>query len=215
MKRLLLLLLCAFSSFAHAQDVIVHANGDIERTTILGTDYSSVKYTLGDGSAAILTLKQVKEFMWNGETYIKKTFFDQKKAYDRFVKVIELGKVNLYAIGGSNQVTSAPESRVKVRPNFGVGMGTGGLGGGIGGTISIGGGRSEVSQPRSTRTFYFVEKPGSGPILEVPVTDTRKTSAILLQKIGDDTDLASRIKETDEFTASALIAFIKAYNANP
>lgn len=216
MKYFLTFLICTISLLTvHAQDILVHSNGDIERTTILGTDFSSVKYTLGDGSAAVLGLKELKEFVWNGETYTKKTFFDQKKAQDRFAKVIELGTVNLYAIGGANNVASAPESRVKVRPSIGIGTGTGGMGGGIGGSISIGGGRrAQEPVSRGSKTFYFIEKPGTGAIQEVPVSDTRKTAAILLQKLGDDTDLAERIKGTDEFTSNALIAFIKAYNAN-
>lgn len=215
MKYFIALFICALSvSTACSQDILVHSNGDIERTTILGTDFSSVKYTLGDGSSAVLGLKELKEFVWNGETYVKKTFFDQKKAQDRFAKLIETGTVNLYAIGGANNVPSAPESRVKVRPSIGIGTGTGGMGGGIGGSISFGGGRSEAPVSRSSKTFYFIEKPGTGAIQEVPVTDTRKTAAILLQKLGDDADLADRIKNTDEFTSSALIAFIKAYNAN-
>lgn len=142
-KSLFISLLC-LTLKSYSQDIIVKTNGDILRGTILGTDYTVLKYTLDDKTQIISGMKEVKQFVWNAETFIIKTFFGKKKAEDRFVKIIETGKVNLYAIGGNNVAAAPQEPRVKVRPNIGIGMGSGGgMGGGVGGTISFGGGRRD------------------------------------------------------------------------
>ncbi|RYY10518.1 MAG: hypothetical protein EOO04_36765, partial [Chitinophagaceae bacterium] len=93
-------------------------NGEVLRGTILVADHRSVKFSVEEGAVIVGTLKEIKQFVWNGETYIIKTLFGTKKSEDVFVRIVESGKVNLYAIGGpSYAATSQPV--VKAKPTFG------------------------------------------------------------------------------------------------
>ncbi len=194
-----------------SQDIIVKNNGSVLRATILGTDFKSVKYSVDDAAPVISGMKDIKEFVWNGETYIIKTFFDKKKAEDKFVRIIETGVVNLYSMGGTISTEIAPE-RSSSRPRFSVGVGSGG-GAGLGGNINFGGNRGDVApRPTNVKTAYFIEKPGTGAIQEVMLNNINGTKALLMQKLGDDIDLAGRIKNLEELDGKGLIAYVKAYN---
>ncbi|RZL07633.1 MAG: hypothetical protein EOO89_22765 [Pedobacter sp.] len=212
--KILFLFTCLSPFIGLTQDIIVKSNGDVLRGTIKGTDFTSVKYSIEEGPDIIGGIKDIKQFVWNGETYIIKTFFNGKRADDRFVRIVETGKVNLYSVGGVFAAPAASEPRVKVRPTIGIGTGTGGFGGGVGGSITIGGGRRN-DLPASTgrsKLFYFIEKPGTGALQEVSIGDAEKTRNLLLQKLGDDEDLSGRIKASESFDGKLLTAFVKAYN---
>lgn len=212
-----------FSLFAAAQDVVMLDTANFVRGTIKGTDYNTVSLLKDDQVEVIYKAKDVKEFLWNGETYVSKPIINNKKVEQRFFKVLELGAVNMYAIGEQSGDPSAPqEKRVRVSPNIGFGLGSGGMsrggfgGVGIGGGISIGGGRRSNSKKAAGRkALYFIEKPGTGPMLEIQLNssgDQQRLKQILLEKLNNDEDLATRIKETESFDAKAVAAYVKAYN---
>lgn len=203
-----------FATFGYAQDIVVKKNNDVIRCTILGTDFKSVRYSVDDAIPVISTIKDVKEFVWNGESYIIKTFFDKKKAEDFFVKIIETGVINLYAIGGTIS-SGVPVEKVKSKPQVQIGIGSGGMSGlGLGGGINIGRNRVEQAPTSTTvKTRYYIEKPGTGAIQEVNLNNLSATKSLLLLKLGDDADLAERIKNIDELDGKGLIAFIIAYNS--
>jgi hypothetical protein len=212
-----------FSLLAAAQDVVMLDSANFVRGTIKGTDYSTVSLLKDDQVEVLYKAKDVKEFLWNGETYVSKPIINNKKVEQRFFKVLELGTVNLYAIGEQSADPSAPqEKRVRFSPNIGVGLGSGGMGRGgfggvgIGGGISIGGGRRNNSKKATGRkALYFIEKPGTGPMLEIQLnssSDQQRVKQILLDKLNNDEDLAERIKETENFDAKAVAAYVKAYN---
>jgi hypothetical protein len=202
-----------------AQDAILISEGNFVRGIIKGTDYSIVAMQQDDQTIVQYLAKDIQSFIWNGETYVSKPILVKKKLETRFFKLVESGAVNLYSFGDKKITEQPQQARVKVRPTFGVGMGTGGFGGGLGGGISIGGGggrrESEtVTNPTNGKVFYFIEKPGSGPMQEIVIENTNALKTILLQKLSDDEDLTQRIKGSQSFTDLNLIAFIKAYNAN-
>lgn len=214
MKKLLLFISLLFGSAytTLAQDIVVKKNGDVLRATILGTDFMSVRYSVNEAAPVISGLKDVKEFVWNGETYITKTFFGSKKAVDRFVRIVETGIVNLYSIGGTLSTENAPEP-VRKGPRISVGLGTGG-GSGVGGGVNFGRQNTPQSNlPKQVKTSYFIEKPGSGPILELNLENMTGLRSILQQKLGDDERIASRIKTLTELDGKELIALIATYNA--
>jgi len=204
-----------------AQDFIVKNNDDVIRGTIKGTDYFSVFISANDEADVILPAKDVKNFFWNGNSYVSKGFANKKSFEYRFVKVIEMGVVNLYSFGGESLVPVQKEKRVKFRPSIGIGTGTGGFGGmGMGGGISIGGGRNaEPERPSGAPVVrYFIEKPGAGPLQEIPIKaiteDARKpeVKAILLQKIGDKPELKAKLEANTELNSRDVIDMVKAYN---
>lgn len=220
----LLLLLIIAGIGVQAQDIVVISEGNFLRGTIQATDFSSVVLTKEDESVAQYKASDIKEFVWNGETYVSKPIVIKNKMEHRFFKLIEQGAINLYAIGGRTGAIEAPApKRTRIRPSIGVGAGTGGFGGvGMGGSISIGGGgrnRDEAPVRRAMPNTFFIEKFGTGPMLELPVdaADTeKKTQQIknaLLQKLTNDDDLAERINATEVFDAKLVRAFITAYNA--
>ncbi len=162
--------------------------------------------------------KDIESFVWYGETYVSKPFLVKKILEIRFFKLIESGIVNLYTFGDKKVTEQPQQARVKVRPTFGVGMGSGGFGGGLGGGISIGGGGNRrdvetVANPTNGKVFYYIEKPGTGPMQEAPLENTSALKTVLLQKLTNDDDLTERIKMSEGFTDLNLIAFIRAYNA--
>lgn len=205
-----------------AQDFIVKNNDDVIRGTIKGTDYFSVYISANDEADVILPAKDVKNFFWNGNSFMSKGFANGKNFEYRFVKLIELGTVNLYSFGGGTLVPAVKEKKVKFRPSVGIGTGTGGFGGmGMGGGISIGGGRNAVPErPAGAPAIrYFIEKPGAGPLQEVPmkaITDEDKKAnvkSILLQKLGDDATLKAKVENGNTFNSREVIELVKEYNS--
>jgi len=205
-----------------AQDFIVKNNDDVIRGTIKGTDYFSVFISANDEADVILPAKDVKNFFWNGDSFVSKGFANGRNFEYRFVKVIEMGTVNLYSFGGGTLVPAVKEKKVKFRPSIGIGTGTGGYGGmGMGGGISIGGGRNAAPErPAGAPVVrYFIEKPGAGPLQEVPMKaiteDTKKTEVknILLQKMGDQPTLRAKVEAGTDFNSRDVIEWVKEYNA--
>lgn len=205
-----------------AQDIVLISEGNFIRGTIKGTDYASVAIKQEDDAVTLYKAKDIKEFIWNGQTYVSKPIVVKKKMEHRFFKLIAQGAVNLYSIGGNTGVDQPAPKRTKVRPSFGVGGGTGGFGGMGGGvSISLGGGRSgrdEDKKAQVSPTAYFIEKFGTGPMLEIPVEPGNSAQKnqhiknVLLQKLTNDEDLAERIKATESFDAKLIQAFVTAYN---
>ncbi|MBT2562670.1 hypothetical protein [Pedobacter sp. ISL-64] len=205
-----------------AQDFIVKNNDDVIRGTIKGTDYFSVFISANDEADVILPAKDVKNFFWNGDSFVSKGFANGRNFEYRFVKVIEMGTVNLYSFGGGTLVPAVKEKKVKFRPSIGIGTGTGGYGGmGMGGGISIGSGRNAAPErPAGAPVVrYFIEKPGAGPLQEVPMKaiteDTKKTEVknILLQKMGDQPALKAKVEAGTDFNSRDVIEWVKEYNA--
>lgn len=219
---LMLLLMLVFVK-SQAQDAITISPGNFIRGTIQGTDYATVVMKNDDESITQYKAKDIQEFLWNGETFVSKPIVIRKKMEFRFFKVIELGAVNLYTIGGGNtNVADAAPKRARVSPSFGIGGGTGGfggMGGGIG--ITLGGGgrnRQDAVSAQAGPATYFIEKFGTGPIQELPVEPGNSAGKnqlirnVLLQKLTNDEDLAERIKATESFDAKLVRAFVAAYN---
>lgn len=221
--QLFMFLLVCFTTIAsYAQDVVVISQGNFTRGTIKAADLSTVVLKNENESVVMYKAKDIKEFLWNGETYVSKPIVVKKKMEHRFFKLIEHGAVNLYSIGGSAGTEQPEPKRTKVRPSFGVGGGTGGFGGlGGGVSISLGGGRSRGEEGKVAKerpTGYFIERFGTGPMLEIPVeggnsnNKTQHIKNVLLQKLTNDEDLAERIKATESFDAKLIRAFVSAYN---
>lgn len=204
---------------AFAQDAVIISEGNFERGVIKGTDYTIVVLQKDNQSIVQFDAKSIHSFVWNGETYVSKPMADKKKVTHRFFKLIESGEINLYTLGDKRTAAAPQPARVKVRPTFGVGIGSGGLGGGLGGGITLGNGgnrhgQTDVGLTNTTgKVFYFIEKPGSGPMLEINLANINATKNMLLQKLNGDDDLIERVKGSDEITDVNLIAFIKAYNS--
>jgi hypothetical protein len=205
-----------------AQDFIVKNNDDVIRGTIKGTDYFSVFISANDEADVILPAKDVKNFFWNGNSFVSKGFANGRNFEYRFVKVIEMGTVNLYSFGGGTLVPEVKEKKVKFRPSIGIGTGTGGYGGmGMGGGISIGGGRNSAPErPAGAPVVrYFIEKPGAGPLQELPMKaiteETKKAEVknILLQKMGDQPALKAKVEAGTDFNSRDVIEWVKEYNA--
>ncbi|MCZ4223902.1 hypothetical protein [Pedobacter rhodius] len=205
---------------ASAQDFIVKNNDDVIRGTIKGTDYFSVFISANDEADVILPAKDVKNFFWNGNSYLSKGFATGKNLEYRFVKVIELGKVNLYSFGGETLMPVQKQKKVRFSPSIGIGTGTGGYGGmGMGGGISIGGGRNAPERPAGAPIVrYFIEKPGAGPLQEIPVKaiteDAKKAEVktILLQKLGDDPNLKAQVEANTTLNSKDVTELVRAYN---
>lgn len=213
--------LCMTAIGAKAQDIVVISEGNFVRGTIQGTDFSTVVLKNEDETLSSYKAKDIREFLWNGDTYVSKPIVIKKRMELRFFKIVERGAVNLYSIGGSTGLEEPQPRRARVRPSIGIGGGTGGfggLGGGVG--ITIGGGRaSDDSQPRQAGpAAYFLEKTGTGPMVELPANagnsdhKNQQIKTALLQKLTNDEDLAERIKGTETFDTKLIRAFVAAYN---
>lgn len=221
MKTLkLLVVFCLLVVAAKAQDAVLISEGNFVRGEIKGTNYESVFIQIEEQGLKEYKAKNIQSFLWNGDTYVSKPFIVGKKGVIKFFRLIESGKVNLYSVGGTSGVDEpVAQPRQKVRPAFGVGMGTGGMGG-VGGGVSInlGGGRGGVERPAGAapkpKEFYFIEKPGTGPMQEIAVDGSRTaaTKALLLQKLTGDEGLTESIKATESFDDKVLIALVKSYN---
>jgi hypothetical protein len=209
-----------FALTAAAQDAVVIDTGNFIRGTIQGTDFQTVSIKKDDGEVQQFKAKDIREFLWNGVTFVSKPFVTNKKNDYRFFKLVESGKVNLYSMGGSTG-NEKPKRRVRIMPSIGIGVGTGGYGGvGFGGGVSFGGGRRDDDQPRQDRrALYYIEKPGTGDILEItpdvnnPDANTAYIKKTLLEKFADDSDLTARIKEMNSFDAKSIQSLVKTYNS--
>lgn len=203
---------------SQAQDAVLISEGNFVRGVIKGTNGSAVSIINDEQVQAVYQAKDIRSFVWNGESYESKPIVIKKKMEYRFFKVIETGNVNLYTYGDNSETEPAVQPRNRVRPSIGVGLGTGGFGGGVGGGISIGigGGRRNESQNMPSakgKIAYFIEKPGTGPMQEVNLNNTNAVKTILLQKLDHDEDLAKSIQATESFDAKNLAAYIKSYNS--
>ena len=224
MKRIILLIffVSIYGLSAFSQDFVIRNNDDVIRGTIKGTDYFSVFISEDDKNDVVLPAKDVKNFFWNGDSFVSKGFPNGKDFQYRFVKVIEIGVVNLYSFGGGTLVPLQREKKVKFRPSIGIGTGGGGFGGGgIGGGISIGGG-SRNDGPEmpvgAPAIRYYIEKPGTGPIQEIQiraVTDEDKklgVRSVLLQKMGDQPAMKIKIETNAELNSRDVTNLVKEYN---
>lgn len=226
LKHLSLILLFSVITFAaSAQDAVVIDTGNFIRGTIQGTDYQIVVLKKDDGSTQQFQAKDIKEFLWNGVTFVSRPFVANKRTDYRFFKLVETGNVNLYAMGGST-VVEKKRRRVSFAPSLGIGVGVGsggysgvGLGGGV--SFGIGGGRrndDDDQQRRDRRALYYIEKPGTGEMLEITPdnenseANTQYIKDALLEKLSDDTDLAERIKNMDTFNVKTIQSLVKTYN---
>jgi hypothetical protein len=217
---LFMLVLCLFSFSTYAQDAVIIEDGNFVRGTIKGANANEVQLLRDDQVVQKFKAADIKEFLWNGDIYVSKPLLVKNKVELRFLKAEETGEINLYSLG-SNSIKEGeePQRRVQVRPSIGVGIGSGGYGGvGFGGGIMIGGGGGRKKQKKNQEVTYYIEKPGSGPIQEIPLSRTsgNQTEAvknILLQKLSNDEDLVERLKTTEDFDAKNVQAFVKAYNA--
>jgi hypothetical protein len=214
----LFVLFFLFSLKLIAQDAVLISEGNFVRGVVQGTNFSSVFIILEDQGLKEYAAKDIQSFIWNGETYDSKPIVVKKKMEFRFFKLIEMGKVNLYSYGDKVAVEQPSQPRVKVRPNIGIGVGSGGYGGGLGGGVSIGigGGRRNEEEVNTVKgkVTYFIEKPGTGPMQEVAITNPNAVRTLLLQKLTNDDDLAESIKATENFDPKNLAAFVKAYNTH-
>jgi hypothetical protein len=219
------LLLGLFCLSAAAQDAVVISEGNFLRGTIKSTNFISVILQDENDTYKEFFAKDIKEFNWNGDTYVSKPIVVKKRMEHRFFKLVSYGAVNLYAFGGNTGVAEeAPAAkRPRIRPNVGVGMGSG-MGSGVGGGISIdlGGRRNAepVAAKRSIPSFYFIERLGS-PMQQLPINlaeaspadPTTQMKSILLQKLTGNAAIEQRIKDAPSFDEKELIALIKDYNA--
>lgn len=218
MKKIIcIVFLLYLGMHALAQDAVIISEGNFERGVIQATNFVTVVMLKDDGALKEYDAKDVESFIWNGDTYQSKPFIFGKKAEVRFFKLLEAGTVNLYAYGQPFIPEQAPGAQTGplVRPNFDVGLGSGGLGG----TVAIDLSRRKKATamaPRKikSKVFYFIEKPGTGPMAEISLNagKLRATKSLLLQKLNNDEDLAERIKATESFDEKNLLAFIKSYN---
>ncbi|RZL38924.1 MAG: hypothetical protein EOO96_01840 [Pedobacter sp.] len=205
---------------ASCQDFIVKNNDEVLRGTIKGTDYFSVLISANDETDMVLPAKDIKNFFWNGNTYLSKGFATGKNLEYRFVKVLALGKVNLYAFGGEKLMPVQKQKRVRFSPSIGIGAGTGGYSGmGLGGGVSIVGGRNMPERPAGAPVIrYFIEKPGAGPLQEIPIkaiTDESKKAevkTILLQKLGDKPSVKEQVEATTSLNTKEVTELVDAYN---
>ena len=203
-----------------AQDAVIISDGNFIRGTVQGTDFQTVGIKTDDGEVQQFKAKDIKEFMWNGETYVSKPFVTNKRTDYRFFKLVEAGAVNLYSMGGSTPGQKKKRSRLRFMPSIGIGIGTGGYSGiGLGGGVSFGGGRRDEEQTEAVRPgLYYIEKPGTGDMLEItPDADnsdanTQYIKNTLLAKFSDDSDLTERVKGMDSFDTKTIQSLVKAYN---
>lgn len=208
---------------AAAQDAVVIEDGNFIRGTVQGTDYVSVSIKTDDGEVKVFNAKDIKQFLWDGETYYSMPFVIHKQTEFRFFKLLEGGAINLYAMGGH----AGPDKQkhrsggLRVMPSIGLGFGTGGFGSGIGlNFIGGGGGRRDDAPPGPDRhALYYIEKPGFGDMQEI-TPDPNNSDAnynyiktTLLDKMADDNDLVNRIQHMDNFDVKAIQSLIRSYNS--
>ncbi|WP_265833564.1 hypothetical protein [Pedobacter sp. MR2016-24] len=207
---------------AIAQDAVVIDTGNFIRGTIQGTDYLTVSIKKDDGDIQQFKAGEIKEFLWNGVTFVSKPFVTNKKTDYRFFKLVEAGAVNLYAMGGNTGNEKTRKRRVRFMPSIGIGIGTGGYSGvGFGGGVTFGGrGDDENDQPkRDRRALYYIEKPGTGEMLEITPdggksdANTQYIKNSLVEKFSNDADLTARVKAMDSFDVKSIQSLVKTYNS--
>lgn len=217
-----ILLFSILTITASAQDAIVISDGNFIRGTIQGTDYLTVGLKKDDGDIQQFNAKDIKEFLWNGETFVSKPFMTHKHTDYRFFRLVETGPINLYSMGGSLNNEKPKRRRLRFMPSIGLGIGTGGFGGfGFGGGVEIAGNsRRDDDQPRPERhAIYYIEKPGTGDMLEItPDADNSDANYdyirnTLLDKFSDDADLTERVKSMNNFDVKSIQSLVKAYNS--
>lgn len=205
---------------AAAQDAVVIEDGNFVRGTIQGTDYISVSIKTDNGEVKLFNAKDIKQFLWNGETYYSMPFVIHKRNEFRFFKLVQGGAINLYSMGGLAGPEQPKHNRVRVMPSIGLGIGTGGFGSGIGlSFIGGGGGRRNSDQPPIDRhAIYYIEKPGFGDMQEI-TPDPNNSDAnynyiktTLLDKMSDDNDLVNRIQHIENFDVKTIESLISSYN---
>jgi len=215
------LLLSLLTFTAMAQDAVVISDGDFIRGTIQGTDYLTVGIKKDNDEIQQFYAKDIKEFHWNGETFVSKPFVSHNKTEYRFFKLVEGGPVNLYTMGGA---TTVEKKRRKVRfmPSIGLGIGTGGYRGfGFGGGISVGGSTYDGDErPKPQRhALYYIEKPGTGSMLEITPSQENYNAnneyikGTLLEKFSDDQDLTAKIRAMNSFDVKTIQSLVKTYNS--
>lgn len=214
----ILFLFTSFVTKIYAQDAVVVSEGNFVRGTIQGTNFVTVAILEDDKTIKQYAAKDVESFLWNGQTYVSKPIVINKKMEFKFFKLIEAGTINLYSFGEKASIEEPVEpQRTKVKPTFGVGIGTGGFGGGLGGGISIGGGGRRNDEPQTNmpklKATYFLEKPGTGPMQEINLANTAAVKNILLQKMGNNAELAQRINDAENFDAKLVLDLIQVYNS--
>ena len=215
----ILLLFSLLTLRVSAQDAVIISDGNFIRGTVQGTDFQTVGIKTDDGEVQQFKAKDIKEFMWNGETYVSKTFVTNKKTDYRFFKVVEAGAVNLYSMGGSTGTPKKKRSRLRFSPSIGIGIGTGGYSGiGLGGGVSFGGRRDEEQTEVVRPGLYYIEKPGTGDMLEITPdannsdANTAYIKSTLLAKFSDDKDLTERVQGLNSFDTKTIQSLVKAYN---
>lgn len=214
---LLLLVFLGLSQVLWAQDAVVIGEGDFVRGEIKGTNFESVFIEIEGQGLKEYKAKDVRSFLWNGDTYESKPIILGKRPTIKFFKLLEGGTVNLYSIGSTSEVEpSVYKTPTKAKPKVGLSVGMGsGMGSGLG--ISIGGGQQPEQIPQrreQAKVYYFIEKPGTGPIQELAAdgTKTSATKALLLNKLSGDEGLAETIKNSNYFDEKVLLALVKSYN---
>lgn len=204
---------------ARAQDAVLISEGNFVRGLIKGTNFESVFIEIEDQGVKEYKAKDVRSFLWNGDTYESKPLIINKKALVLFLKLEEGGKINLYSLGSTSEIETPNNYRpqTKRKPSIGISMGAGGMGSGIG--VSIGGGSGNI-EPETRpitkiKVQYYLEKPGTGPIQEIFLDAKHLAGAknLLLQKIGDDDGLAESIRQSNNFDEKIIFALVKSYNA--
>ncbi|RZK49049.1 MAG: hypothetical protein EOO99_07890 [Pedobacter sp.] len=207
-------LLIGLCSSAMAQDAVIIKAGDVARGLIKGTDFNQVAFEQEGGQVKIYAAKDIEGFVWNGETYWSKPMLIANKLTHKFYKEIEAGKINLYTTGMILKEAPMPV-RQKVKPQIGIGLGTGGMGTGI----SIGSGsrqnlpQERIPTPTEQKIRFFIEKPGTGPMLELNFDFPASVKAQLGLKVQDQQGIFDALKELNQISPEQLLLIIQKYNA--
>ncbi len=203
-----------------AQDAIIIKEGDVWRGLIKGTDFYQVAIEIKEGQVKLYQAKDIEGFVWNGETFLSKPFLVNNKLITRFYRAVESGKINLYTIG-MDVPEEPPVVKQKSKPRIGIGIGTGGLGfGGMGSGISIGAGGPQtnpadrIPKPMDTRIRYFIEKPGTGPMLELNFDYPASVKAQLGLKMQDQKEIFEELKGFSVLSPEQMQKLVQKYNAN-
>lgn len=186
----------------------------------MGTDYYVVQYEMKENAPLIQPATEIKQFVWNGETYMSKPVARKNELEFRFFKVLEFGSVNLYAFGGSG-LAPAPSAKSSSswKPDINIGMGSGG-GVGLGSGINIGGrpnSPAAMPQSRQAPQTYFIEKPGAVPLQEIPLhlQDRKQQQGIrrtLERMFNNDAELNTLIQSTARINIETLAEVVLNYN---
>lgn len=207
---------------SHAQDAVVISEGNFVRGEIKGTNFEIVAIEKENNTIAQYNAKDVQSFIWNGQTYESKPILIDRKPVIRFFKLIAGGVVNLYSMGdmASTEAVKMPKAeKRRIKPQIGIGMGSGGFGG-LGGGISFGNGGSNTQTGQlpnknlGWRVSYYMDKPGTGAIQEISLDPAKAEGLrkILLQKLGDNQKVVETIKTTRFFNEKNLPELVATYN---